>query len=235
MKYANWLRALTGFAILALAYIGVHAPASELAVQESPTPETTISISPTATALPITSSTPEPAPLVSPSPSAPAGLSYPIADFTTRITKKTFGQYITPATSPVQPERFTGYHTGVDIEYGDVTTNVPVLAVADGSVVMSQWVSGYGGLLVEQITYQDKKLYILYGHLRASSLVAKGTQVQKGQPIAVLGTAYSQETDGERRHLHFAVYTGATLDIRGYVQNKSELSNWEDPRLLFPR
>jgi len=28
--------------------------------------------------------------------------------------------YITPQTSPVQPERFTGYHTGVDVEYNDI-------------------------------------------------------------------------------------------------------------------
>src|SRR3990167_7147055 len=41
-------------------------------------------------------------------------VSYPISDWLSRITKKKFGQYITPQTSPVQPERFTGYHTAAD-------------------------------------------------------------------------------------------------------------------------
>lgn len=45
----------------------------------------------------------------------------PIAEFEKRITKKPFGIYITPQNSPVQPERFTGYHTGVDVEYEDIT------------------------------------------------------------------------------------------------------------------
>ena len=36
-----------------------------------------------------------------------------------RITKKPFGIFITTQNSPVQPERFSGYHTGVDVEYKD--------------------------------------------------------------------------------------------------------------------
>jgi hypothetical protein len=33
------------------------------------------------------------------------------------LQKKPFGIYITPENSPVQPENFTGYHTGIDVEY----------------------------------------------------------------------------------------------------------------------
>src|SRR3989344_7022766 len=44
----------------------------------------------------------------------------PIAEFSQRITKKPFGIYITPETSPVHPDKFDGFHTGVDIEYEDI-------------------------------------------------------------------------------------------------------------------
>lgn len=63
--------------------------------------------------------------------------TYPINDFFQRITKKPFGIFITPKNSPVQPEKFMGYHTGVDIEYGDITGDVPVYAIANGQVIYS--------------------------------------------------------------------------------------------------
>ena len=157
----------------------------------------------------------------------------PIADFLTRITKKHFGQYITPATSPVQPERFTGYHTGVDVEYGDATTDVPVYSVVDAKVTMAQWVSGYGGLLIIQGSINGNERYILYGHLRASSLPTVNAEIKQGDQVGVLGTAYSHETDGERRHLHFAIYAKSPVDIRGYVPKQSDLSAWEDPLTYY--
>lgn len=190
----------------------------------SPSPSPSISAKPT--------TTPESTPTSSATPEATPEPTQPIAEFRQRITKKTFGLYITPATSPVQPERFTGYHTGVDVEYGDVTTDVPVYAVESGKVIVAQWISGYGGLLVLQGTVEGKSMYILFGHLRPTALPSKGSEVEKGAQVGVLGTAYSHETDGERRHLHFAVYTGSSLDIRGYVQKKSELSAWDDPLTL---
>lgn len=159
--------------------------------------------------------------------------AYPVADFSNRITKKPFGIYITPATSPVQPERFTGYHTGTDIEYQDVSTDVPVYAIADGKVVLSKTASGYGGVFLVEIEIDGAKHNILYGHIRQSSLPKVGTQIKKGDQLAVLGTGYSSETDGERRHLHFAVLSANRLDIKGYVQNKSQLSGWIDPVSLY--
>jgi murein DD-endopeptidase MepM/ murein hydrolase activator NlpD len=156
----------------------------------------------------------------------------PTDGFLARITKKPFGVYITPQNSPVQPERFTGYHTGTDAEYGDITADVPVRSIANGTVTLDQWVSGYGGVEVIRTDLPIGQKWVLYGHLRPSSLLAVGTQVSRGQQIAVLGTAYSTETDGERRHLHLAVLVGG-LDLRGYVQSKSELAGWIDPVTLF--
>ncbi len=157
----------------------------------------------------------------------------PIANFKPRITKKHFGDYITPATSPIQPEKFTGYHTGDDVEYTDTTDDVPVYAIVDATVVRASWVSGYGGLLVLKSSINGHDDFILYGHVRQSTLPSVGTNVKQGDQVGVLGTGLSHETDGERHHLHFAIYTGNPVDIRGYVQNKDELSNWLNPLDLY--
>lgn len=165
-------------------------------------------------------------------PSVPT-LADPIAGFKSRITKKPFGIYITPQNSPVQPEKFTGYHTGSDVEYQDVTIDVPVYAIADGMEVAAQSVSGYGGAEILKMNIDGQDRNVLYGHLRLSSLPKMGTKVKKGEQIGLLGTGYSSETSGERRHLHFAVLDSTRIDWRGYVQNKSELSGWIDPVSLY--
>ncbi len=163
----------------------------------------------------------------------------PIAEFADRITKKPFGIHITPATSPVQPERFSGYHTGVDVEYADPTSpsgsdgasptaDVPVFAVVDATVVQASAVSGYGGLLVLKGSIDGQSKFFLYGHVRTSSLPAVGSSVKQGDQVGVLGSP-GAETDGERKHLHFTVSTKEPLDIRGYVQSKSELTAWQNP------
>jgi murein DD-endopeptidase MepM/ murein hydrolase activator NlpD len=160
-------------------------------------------------------------------PSGGSEIVIPIAEFEKRITKKPFGIYITPQNSPVQPERFTGYHTGVDVEYEDVTTEVPVFAVNDGELVLAKWVSGYGGTIVLKSHIEDQEVYVLYGHLDLQSLT-ENVQVEKGEPIAVLGKGQSQEKDFERKHLHFAIIKNK-LDLRGYVKEEKELSGWYNP------
>lgn len=157
----------------------------------------------------------------------------PIDQFDIRITKKFFGSYVTPSNSPVQPERFTGYHTGVDIEYGEITADVPVRAITEGQVVVSETADGYGGVIVIRHNLQGKSVTALYGHLRPSSMKKVGVTVATNDQIAVLGTAYSSETDGERRHLHFSLRQDTSTTIRGYVQKQSELSGWQDPRAFF--
>lgn len=158
----------------------------------------------------------------------------PTAEFTLRITKKPFGLYISPDTSPVQPERFQGYHTAVDVEFEDVPDNVPVYAIADGTVRQSRYVSGYGGLVVIEHGEGADKFYSLYGHLRLSTLPDDESVIERGKTIGVLGTGYSTETDGERKHLHFGIITSSSIDIRGYVQNTTDLNQmWRDPLSLY--
>lgn len=160
-------------------------------------------------------------------------IAFPVKEFKERITKKPFGIYITPETSPVQPERFKGYHTGVDVEYGDTAGDVPVSAIAAGTIISSGRVSGYGGVVVIKHSIDNKNYLVLYGHLNPATLAAKNTTVTSGQTIGTLGKGGASETDGERKHLHFGIYTGADLNFKGYVQTQEELKKWIDPLTLF--
>lgn len=157
----------------------------------------------------------------------------PVDDFKTRITKKFFGTYVTPQNSPIQPERFTGYHTAVDVEFTDTKNDIPVFALADGTVVLSQSANGYGGVFVIQFNYRGDIFTAIYGHIRPSTLPSLNSQVKKGQQIAVLGSGDTNETDFERHHLHFGIHKGKSIDIKGYVQNKNDLGAWVDPLTLY--
>lgn len=157
----------------------------------------------------------------------------PVDQVRERVTKKQFGTYVTPANSPVQPERFTGYHTGIDVEYDDVITDVPVRAVAEGTVIAARTVSGYGGVVGIQHTIDNNPVVGIYGHLRPESLPTVGATVAAGEQIAVLGTGQTAETDGERKHLHFGLHRGTTLELRGYVTRESDLTQWLDPLKLL--
>lgn len=176
-------------------------------------------------------STEEPSKLPQPS----AEPNEPIQNFKSRITKKPFGIYITPQSSPVQPERFTGYHTAVDVEYQDQSGDIPVYAIEDGTITYSNWVSGYGGVLIMKSQIENKSSSILYGHLKQSSLPTVGTEFKKGDQMAILGEGYSNDTDNERKHLHFGILSDDRIDLKGYVQNKSQLSGWVDPLSLFKK
>jgi len=156
-------------------------------------------------------------------------LVQPIAEFEKRVTKKPFGIYITPQSSPVQPEKFSGYHTGVDVEYSDVEDEVEVVAIADGIVLRSEWVSGYGGMTAIRHNIDGQDYIVIYGHLNPDNLLAKGQTVSSGDKIGALGKGYSNQTDGERKHLHLAVYSGNDINVKGYVSSQEELSQWIDP------
>jgi len=146
-----------------------------------------------------------------------------------RITKKPFGIYITPATSPVQPERFSGYHTGADFEIlaGEESVAVTVKAFCSGQVIYKQRVSGYGGVLIQQCTVDNQTATVLYGHLKLASIeVGVGGQLVAGEAIGELGQAGSYDTDGERKHLHFGIHRGSTVNVRGYVNRQNDLDQW---------
>jgi murein DD-endopeptidase MepM/ murein hydrolase activator NlpD len=153
----------------------------------------------------------------------------PIAEFKSRITKKPFGIYVSPKNSPVHPEKFTGYHTGVDVEYEDNLNDVPTFAINDGEIAYSGYVNGYGGVIVLRTVLNEKRYMVLYGHLNTQSMVRQGSHVAKGQTLGILGKGYSQETDGERKHLHFSIYNDDSINFHGYVSTKKELESWNNP------
>lgn len=148
-----------------------------------------------------------------------------------RVTKKPFGINISPHTSPVQPERFSGFHTGVDFETfsDEQNKDVPIVAVCNGSLLLKKYISGYGGVAVEQCMLEDKDITVVYGHLKLSSMSAKqNDHISAGEMIGILGKGFSSETNGERKHLHLGIHNGTAIDIRGYVQSQDELVQWID-------
>jgi murein DD-endopeptidase MepM/ murein hydrolase activator NlpD len=159
-----------------------------------------------------------------------------------RITKKPFGIYITPQNSPVQPEKFTGYHTGADFEttLAEANIDVSVLAFCDGKLLEKKYATGYGGVVVQSCNLtvppsqgSDKAkqaVTVIYGHLKLASIVPiVGQTLKKGDLLGVLGKGYSTETDGERKHLHLGIHIGSDINILGYVQKQSDLSGWFNP------
>lgn len=164
-------------------------------------------------------------------PAVKDNLAEPIKNAKARVTKKPFGLKVSPGHSPVSPERFSGYHAGVDFETTAAEQNqdVPVYALCGGSLLLKKWVSGYGGAAVERCRLSGQIVTVLYGHLKLASIKPKaGARLAVGAPIGILGKGYSAETDGERKHLHLGIHKGAPVNFLGYVKNKAELKDWLD-------
>lgn len=169
------------------------------------------------------------APVKKTTPTATLAIALPIADALGRVTKKPFGLYVTPNFSPVKPERFTGYHTGVDFETtpGERDIDVPIFAICPGKILVKKTASGYGGVLNESCTINGQAVTVTYGHLRLASIAKKvGETLAQGEQLGVLGTGYSKETDGERKHLHLGIHKGAGAVLNGYVATVAELKSW---------
>ncbi len=165
-------------------------------------------------------------------------LQDPISNAAARTTKKFFGTKVSPGNSPISPERFSGYHTGLDFETfpDEQDSEVTISAACDGLLLEKKYASGYGGVAVQACILDNKPVTIIYGHLKIDSVIIKvGTKLKSGDKIGVLGKGYSSETDGERKHLHFGIHQGANINITGYVQNKSQLDGWLDPQKYLPK
>jgi murein DD-endopeptidase MepM/ murein hydrolase activator NlpD len=133
--------------------------------------------------------------------------------------------------------RFVGYHSGVDIEVDDEDLNkdVPVYAIYDGEVVRVGEAGGYGGVVAIKHNFEgNKDLTSVYGHIRLRDVKAsEGQKITGGSLIGYLGAAYSSETAGDRKHLHFGLNKSSNLDIKGYADTLEELSNWISPRVFM--
>ncbi len=139
-------------------------------------------------------------------------------------TYKRFGEYVS--------DRFVGYHAGDDLEVLESFTQEDkrVFAMANGEVRSVEWVSGYGGVIVIAHNVNNETVTALYGHINLASTVLKaGDSVSKGDVIATLGDGFTNQTDGERQHLHFALSQGQEPRLAGYVKTKVELQDWINP------
>ncbi len=134
-----------------------------------------------------------------------------------QLTYKGFGEYV--------EDRFTGYHVGIDLE---APADTPVYAIADGKVTYATITSGYGGVMVVRHEFNGRIISAIYGHLDPESMKSVGDSVMKEEQIAVLGEK-GIETDGEREHLHFAMYEGDGVRVNGYETNASGVANWLNP------
>ncbi|MFA6553260.1 MAG: M23 family metallopeptidase [Patescibacteria group bacterium] len=163
--------------------------------------------------------------------SVPRDFIAPISGALVRITKKPFGLYVTQKNSPVQPEKFSGYHTGVDFEttVAEADADVRITAACTGKVRVRQWVSGYGGVLIQDCMINGQSVTVLYGHLNVNVITASiGDILAQGDFIGNLGQGFSPETDGERKHLHLGIHAGTSINYKGYVSSQDQLIGWQD-------
>lgn len=162
----------------------------------------------------------------------------PLSDTESRPKPLHFGLYVTPdpAQNPIDPpERFTVYHTGLDIELlaGEEDEEVPVSALCDGDVIYSDEAEGYGGVVVQTCKVNDQNVTVLYGHLLLSSLVPIERHIARGQRIGMLAPARSRDSGQTRKHLHIGVHKGNHVELLGYVTDASFLQEFIDPSTLL--
>lgn len=160
----------------------------------------------------------------------------PIEKAGERVTKKSFGTFVTPQNSPVSPERFYGYHSAVDFEIlpGEEDEAVEIRAICSGEILSKRSASGYGGVVVQKCQLEDRPITVIYGHLNLNSVKKDiGEYWERGEVMGILGKGYSSETDNERKHLHLGIHKGESLNILGYVQSREALDEWIDPCIYF--
>jgi murein DD-endopeptidase MepM/ murein hydrolase activator NlpD len=134
-------------------------------------------------------------------PPAPSGrgiLSYPIAN---PVIVSEFGW----RTHPIFGDQ--RLHAGADFRG---TTGQPILASADGTVLFTGVMTGYGNVVILD---HGRSLATLYAH-QSRIAVSNGQKVQKGQVIGYVGsTGYATGP-----HLHFEVRAGGTpVNPREYL------------------
>jgi hypothetical protein len=160
---------------------------------------------------------------------------YPMSRYEERSKLLTFGVHVTPdpKENPIDPpERFTGFHTALDLEIFDdeKDAEVPVYAICSGKLIYKASVNGYGGVMVQQCTYKKEPITVLYGHLDLSSADNSfADELIAGDQIAILGDHKSFETSDTRKHLHLGIHKGPEIFLSGYVQDEKDLEGYLNP------
>lgn len=167
-------------------------------------------------------------------------LPWPLERSNERQKLLKFGMYVTPdpTQNPISPpERFTGYHTGLDIEIlpEEKDSIVPVKTICEGKILFTGIIEGYGGVVIQECNVDNQLSSILYGHLKPSSIiVAQNNETIKPNTIvAELGADRTEETGNTRKHLHLGIHKGNHIEFLGYVTGQSELAEFIDPLPLL--
>jgi murein DD-endopeptidase MepM/ murein hydrolase activator NlpD len=166
-------------------------------------------------------------------------LGQPISHYDERPKLLTFGLYVTPdpETNPIDPpERFTGFHTALDLEIfpEEIDQPVEVLAICDGKVVEAKAADGYGGIIIHSCSLRGQEVTVLYGHLNPATLTRKiGEAVRTGEKLGELAPAFSAESGSTRKHLHLGIHKGTEIELLGYVQDQAALHEFLDPKELI--
>jgi hypothetical protein len=169
----------------------------------------------------------------------PSIISMPMDRMKERPTPLSFGLYVTPnpAQNPIDPpERFTGYHAALDFEVlpDEQDAPVPIYAICEGEIAYSDHAEGYGGVLIQYCVLGGQEVAVLYGHLDHGSFQKKsGERLASGDKIGILAPTRSEESGGNRKHLHLGIHKGRELEFRGYVQNENELDQFIDPSTIL--
>lgn len=162
------------------------------------------------------------------------GAPAPLPNAHKRPTALRFGMYVTPdpGRNPIDPpERFTGYHVGLDFELlpREVNRTVAVYAICNGAILYSGFAKGYGGLVVQRCQIEGERVTVLYGHLDTHDAPPEDIVVKTGEQVGILAPPYSTESDGNRKHLHLGIRRGEFSDFRGYVQKAEDVYLFMDP------
>ena len=123
-------------------------------------------------------------------------LSWPLSSSTPyyNYISSYFGQRPSPTAGA------SSNHGAVDIP----VSYAPVYAPADGKVIISRWLSGYGNYVMID---HGNGYYTGFGHLSGYS-VSAGQTVSRGQQIATSGNTGISTGP----HLHYEVYIGGTAN-----------------------
>ncbi|MEJ1092929.1 M23 family metallopeptidase [Microbacterium istanbulense] len=129
--------------------------------------------------------------------SASSRVVFPLPEGTWVLTSP-FGMRTHPITGEQK------LHTGTDFAAPDGT---PILAAADGLVIVAEFSGGYGGLIVIEHTIDGQTVATAYAHMWQHGIhVHAGDRVTAGQHIGDVGS--SGMSTGA--HLHFEVRPGGT-------------------------
>ena len=129
-------------------------------------------------------------------------------------------------------------HVGVDI---GGAVNTPVHAFCDGVVHCCGYNSAkgdYGNVIVTEQTLAGRRVWALYGHLSAQSIVgrAAGQAVKGGEVLGWLGAPHENGGWPPHVHLQLSLTEPATHDLPGVVSAQSHaqaLLEFPDPRMVL--